>query len=90
MRIRYRITPEGRGRALRDEEILRYRDRDRLMRNYVKARDMLHRRPLYRDRRAFLALLLIVLVALLVAEAIEGVHPVNDGPAREQRSSPQP
>lgn len=90
MRIRYRITPEGRGRALRDEEILRHRDKDRLMRNYVRARDMLHRRPLYKDRRAFLALLLIVLVALLVAEAVEGDRSKPERPAQEQRPDPQP
>lgn len=71
MNVRYRISPEGGGEEVPDKDILRYRDTRRLLRNYQRARDLLHRRPLYRDRRAFLALLLIVLIALLVAESME-------------------
>lgn len=72
MSTRYRITPEGRGREPRDEELLRYRDSGRLLYNYQRARDLLHKRPLYKDPKAFLALLLIVLLAILLAEGMEG------------------
>lgn len=69
MKHRYRITPQGLGREPADAELLRYKDHGRLLRNYQRARDLLHRRPLYRDPKAFLALLLIVLIAWLVSEA---------------------
>lgn len=64
----YRITPGGRGAPLTDAEIARYRSSDRLLYNYHRA---VRRpgRPLYRDPRSFITLLLILLLAWLLAEA---------------------
>lgn len=69
MKRRYRISPQGLGPEPSDAELRRYRDAGRLLHNYQRARDLLHRRPLYRDRRAFLALLLVILIAWLASEA---------------------
>lgn len=71
MKHRYRISPQGRGPEPSDAELARYRDSRRLLHNYQRARDLLHRKPLYRDPKAFLALLLIVLLAILIAESME-------------------
>lgn len=71
MRTRYRITPEGRSSEPSEQELARYRDPKRLVYNYQIARDRFHKKPLYKDPKAFLALLLIILVALLIVEAAE-------------------
>lgn len=71
MRTRYRISPEGRRSKPSDAEIASYRDPKRLQYNYHRASGLLHRRPIYKDPKAFLALLLIVLVVWLIAEAEE-------------------
>lgn len=70
MKKHYRIAPGGTRPAPSDAEIARYRDTKRLYYNYQRARDRWHRRPLYRDPKAFLALLLIVLLAWLLSEAV--------------------
>lgn len=71
MRTRYRITPEGRSSEPSEQELARYRDPKRLVYNYQIARDRFHKKPLYKDPKAFLALLLIILVTLMIAEAAE-------------------
>lgn len=71
MRTRYRITPEGRSSEPSEQELARYRDPKRLVYNYQVARDRFHKKPLYKDPKAFLALLLIILVTLMIAEAAE-------------------
>ena len=54
----------------------------------TSARDLLHRRPLYRDPKAFIALLLIVLLAILIAESMER-KPV-DPQAPQEKSKEMP
>lgn len=71
MKRHYRITPEGRRPALTDAEITRYRDPKRLMYNYQKASQLLHKKPLYRDPKAFFALLLIVALAWFLADVVD-------------------
>lgn len=71
MSTRYRITPEGRGPEPRDEDLLRYRDSGRLLYNYQRAKVHLHRRPLYKDPKAFATLLIIVLLTVLITEVID-------------------
>jgi len=66
MKRQYRITPEGQPLPT-DAEIARYRDPKRLIYNYTKAVQR-PKRPLYRDPKAFIFLLLIVLLAYLISE----------------------
>lgn len=70
MKQHYKITPEGRGPEPTDQEIARYADGKRLLYNYHRA----IRRPkvpIYRDPKAFLVLLLIVLIAWLASGGFE-------------------
>jgi hypothetical protein len=82
----YRITPEGAGQQPSDAEIARYRDPKRLIYNYTKAVQR-PERPLYRDPKAFLVLLLIVLFAIYISERSgDRDHRPSEDPA--QRSVP--
>ena len=83
MRTRYRISPEGRPAEPTDEELARFRDTKRLQYNYHRAARSLHRRPLYRDPKAFMALLLIVLLAWFLSEVVER-DDTSRPPATEQ------
>jgi|GEM_PF-620978 len=71
MKRQYRISPQGRPAEPTAAEIARYRDHRRLLYNYQKASRLLHRKPLYRDPKAFFALLLIVALAWFLAEVGE-------------------
>lgn len=66
MKRQYRITPEGPLQPT-EAEIARYRDPKRLIYNYTKAVQR-PKRPLYKDSKAFILLLLIVLLAYLISE----------------------
>ncbi|HEY0978814.1 MAG TPA: hypothetical protein VGE21_15180 [Flavobacteriales bacterium] len=83
MKQRYHITPEGRA-PLSDADIAKHRDVRKVIYNYQRAQHLLHRKPLYKDRRAFLALLLIVLLAVLLAEA--GKKDEGPEPGKEQQA----
>jgi hypothetical protein len=84
MNHRYRIAPKGRASEPSDAELGRYRDSGKLLYNYQRARDSLYRRPLYRDPKAFLVLLLIVLLAWLLSRPADRL-PDQGPPAPEQR-----
>jgi hypothetical protein len=71
MSIRYRITPEGRGPEPSDQDLLRYRDSGRLLYNYERANQIFRRKPLYKDRKAFIALLIIVFLSIFIAEVVD-------------------
>lgn len=71
MKHRYRISPEGAGPEPTDAELLRYRDHGKLIYGYQRARDAIHRKPLYRDPKAFLILIIIALVAWLVSRSAD-------------------
>jgi hypothetical protein len=91
MSTRYRITPEGRGPEPRDEDILRYRDSGRLLYNYQRAKVHLHRRPLYKDPKAFATLLIIVLLAVLITDVIDKEQqPAPPAPPDTVRTAPAP
>ncbi len=80
MKRHYRIAP-GAPQPLTDAEIAAHRDGKRLMFNYHRALHRMHRRPLYRDPKSFLALLLIVLLAYLLSESAQKKreeHPIPD------------
>jgi hypothetical protein len=85
MNTRYHISPEGRGPEPSEAELLRFRDSARLIHNYQRAKMLLHRRPLYRDPKAFLVLMLIVLLAIFVAEVVD--KEPKPGPEHEQGPS---
>ncbi len=65
MNQHYRITPNGRGPEPTDAELLRYKDSGKLLFNYQRAATLLHRKPLYKDPKAFMVLVLIVLLGLV-------------------------
>lgn len=71
MNQQYRITPNGPGPEPTDAEILRYKDSRKLLYNYQRAATMLHRRPLYKDPKAFIALVLIVLLAWFISDVLD-------------------
>ncbi len=69
MNTRYRISPQGRG-VLNERQIDAHRDPKRLLFNYHRAVAR-PKRPLYKDPRSFIALLIIVLLAILITEVVE-------------------
>lgn len=86
MKPRFRITPDGQGSEPGDTELSRYRDAGKLLYNYERARDALHKRPLYKQPKAFLALLIILLITWLIADGgrRKPQHP-PDPPAQQVR-----
>ncbi len=87
MSDRYRISPEGRP-VLSDAEIARHADAGRLLYNYHKAVKPLYHRPLYKDRRTFIALIILALLAILISEVIDDGPPRPDIPP--ERTAPGP
>lgn len=87
MKRHYRITPPGHGQPS-DEEIARLRDARRLVYAYEKAVRQ-PRRPLYRDPKAFLVLLVIVLLAWLLSGDHGGVDH-RDGRAVDRGTEEAP
>lgn len=71
MKQHYRITPNGRGPEPTDAELLRYKDSGKLLFNYQRAATLLHRKPLYKDPKAFMVLVLIVLLAWFISEVVD-------------------
>lgn len=66
-----------------DAEVARHADAERLLYNYHHAVRPLYKRPLYKDPRTFIALLVLVLLALLISEVVEDAPPTeNDVPER--------
>jgi hypothetical protein len=86
MKSRYRISPEGRPPEPTDAEIARYRDPKRLLYNYQRATHLMHRKPLYKDPKAFMALLLIVLLAWFIAEVLDKEE--EPAPATTEQPAP--
>ena len=64
-----------------DAEVARHADAERLLFNYHKAVKPLYKRPLYKDPRTFIALVILVLLAILISEVVDdGPSAVNDAP----------
>jgi hypothetical protein len=84
MKQRYRIAPQGAPR-ISDADIARHKDARRLVFNYQRAvaRPKL---PLYKDPKAFIALLIIVLLAIFVAEVVDK----EQASAPAEQSTPAP
>ena len=66
-----------------DAEVGRYRDFGKVLYAHQRMTRPLYSRPLYKDPRAFLVILLIVLITILIAEAREKGKP---DPVPTQRS----
>ena len=79
MSSRYRISPEGRG-TLSEADLARHADAERLLYNYHRAVKPLYKRPLYKDPRTFIALVILVLLALLISEAVGAGSPTGQDP----------
>lgn len=75
MKRTYRISPEGIGKEPTDTELLRYKNSGKLLYNYQRASSLLHKRPLYKDPKAFMALVLIVLMAWFISEVVDKEKP---------------
>lgn len=86
MKRRYHIAPKKNSTPT-DAELARYQDPNRLVQNYHRAVRR-PRVPLYRDPKAFLALLLIVLLAILLTEVVEDRK--NDTPVPTDQQSDTP
>jgi hypothetical protein len=52
----------------REEQIARHKDFGKVMQNYQRMTNPLYRTPLYRYRKLFIAVLLVLVVAWLAAE----------------------
>lgn len=52
----------------REDQIARHKDFGKIMHNYQRMTNPLYRTPLYRYRKVFLVVLLVLLVAWLIAE----------------------
>ncbi len=87
MSRRYRISPEGRP-GLSDAEIARHADAERLLYNYHRAVKPLYKRPLYKDPRTFIALLILVLLALLISEAVSDAPAPTDAVPEQEPPAP--
>lgn len=55
-------------RPPKEEKIAQHRDFGRVMHNYKRMTNPLYRTPLYRYRKVFLSLLLVLVVAWLISE----------------------
>ncbi len=63
---------------LSEKEIAKYKDFGKVVTNYEQARDALHKKPLYKQPKTFIILLLIVLVAILVSELTDEKDPTEN------------
>ena len=61
-----------------DEQIDRHRNFDRVLADYRNMTEPLYRRPLYRNPRAFLGLMLILVIGFLVFQAVEEEEQAED------------
>ena len=65
----------------REEQIARHKDFGKVMQNYQRMTNPLYRTPLYRYRKLFIAVLLVLIVAWLIAEFGDGKEEEKNVPA---------
>ncbi len=70
-----------------EEQIGKHMDFGRLKANYNRATKPLYKTPLYKNKKVFLALILLALVAFLVAEFID-VKMSNDKKTPKEKMEP--
>lgn len=74
----------------REEQIARHKDFGKVMQNYQRMTNPLYRTPLYRYRKLFIAVLLVLIVAWLIAEFGEGKEEEKNVPADTLPHKPKP
>lgn len=79
MRKVYRIRDQA---PPSEAETLRYRDFGKLVYQHERMTRPMYRKPLYKDRRSFLVILLIVLLAVLIAIETEKKEPARVPPGQ--------
>jgi len=65
---KYKLNKDKKQEELSSEEIRKYKDFGKLVHNYEKATKPIYKKPLYKDPKTFIILLIIVLLAYLIAE----------------------
>ena len=86
----YKIEQELPEDELTDDEIMKYKDFGQLTANYEDVLNRLHKKPLYKDPKAFLGLVLFVIIVYLVFEAVEADQAeVPTAPANTEQTTDQ-
>lgn len=67
---KYKLNKDKR-EELSEEEIRKYKDFGKLVYNYQRAGKPLYKKPLYKDPKAFLVILIIALLTYLIVEFVE-------------------
>jgi hypothetical protein len=71
-----------------DEQIGKHKNFGKLRANYQQATKPLYKTPLYKNKKVFLALILLALVAYLIAEFMEEKKPTRQTPPGNQSGQP--
>ena len=71
MKKQYRIGRKEGSSVPKEQDVSRYKDMGKLMYAYEHATRPLYKKPLYKDPKAFLAILIIVLLAILLADVAD-------------------
>lgn len=83
---KYRLDREH--EELSDREIAKYKDFGKLSYCYHLATKPLYKKPLYKDPKMFIALVIIVLLAIWVAEEAAKERDADHPPPQEQVDTP--
>lgn len=60
-----------------DEEASKYKDFGKIVTNYNQVLDRIHKKPFYKNPRAFLLLVLVVMVTLVVVDSKDSANPTD-------------
>ena len=61
----------GTKRKLTEEEITEFKDFSRVRANYQKALSDIHRKPIHKNPKLFVGILMIILIAYIIFELVE-------------------
>jgi hypothetical protein len=74
--------------ALSDEKINKHKDFKKLYYNYHRATKPLYKTPIYKDKKVFLALLLILLLTYIIAEYTDKEKEEKKSPTEQSTDKP--
>lgn len=85
----YKIEQDIPADEISDEEIMKYQDFGQLTTNYQDALNRMHKKPLYKDPKAFLGLVLVIIILYLVLDAMEAEEAATapNGPAPTEETT---